>query len=162
MNWDEGNADFPPTSLQMVEVQAGIGAPNVTPPTLSAEFNFRYSTEWNHESLQDKVEEILEPFRLDYKLQWTLFGEPFLTKPGVLIDAVVEAVSEKTGNSPELSTGGGTSDARFIAPAGAQVVELGLINATIHQANECVKADDIGKLSELYQRIMEILLADRS
>jgi succinyl-diaminopimelate desuccinylase len=162
MNWDEGNADFPPTSLQMVEVQAGIGAPNVTPPTLSAEFNFRYSTEWNHESLQDKVEEILEPFGLDYKLQWTLFGEPFLTKPGVLIDAVVEAVSEQTGNSPELSTGGGTSDARFIAPAGAQVVELGLINATIHQANECVKADDIGKLSELYQRIMEILLADRS
>jgi len=158
--WDEGNPHFPPTSFQMVELQAGVGAPNVTPPTLSAEFNFRYSTEWNHESLQDKVEGILESFDLDYELAWTLFGEPFLTDAGNLIDAAVAAISEQTGNSPELSTGGGTSDGRFIAPTGAQVVELGLINATIHQANECVKADDVSRLAEIYKRIMEILLLD--
>jgi succinyl-diaminopimelate desuccinylase len=158
--WDEGNENFPPTSLQMVEVRAGIGAPNVTPPSLNAEFNFRYSTEWNYDSLQDKVKNILDGFDLDYKLEWVLSGEPYLTEPGILIDAVVAAVTEKTGNSPELSTGGGTSDGRFIAPAGAEVVELGLINATIHQANECVKADDVAELGAIYERIMEILLAD--
>lgn len=158
--WDDGNAHFPPTSFQMVDLQAGVGAPNVTPSTLSARFNFRYSTEWNYVSLQDRIEEILEPFGLDYTLEWKLSGEPFLTGPGRLIDAAVRAVSEITGNAPALSTGGGTSDGRFIAPSGAEVVELGLVNATIHQANERVKATDISQLGEIYKRTMEILLLD--
>lgn len=160
MRWDEGNASFPPTSLQMVEVQAGVGAPNVTPPSLRAEFNLRYSTEWAHESLQRKIEELLEPFELDHTLEWVLAGEPFLTEPGALIDAAVAAVTEQTGHAPELSTGGGTSDGRFIAPTGAEVVELGLVNRTVHQANECVQADDLDALAEIYCRILEILLRD--
>jgi succinyl-diaminopimelate desuccinylase len=158
--WDEGNENFPPTSMQMVEVQATGGAANVTPPKLFAEFNFRYSTEWNAESLQEKVAAILEPFDLDHELAWTLSGEPYLTEPGHLIDAVVAAVSETTGQSPQLSTGGGTSDGRFISPAGAQVVELGLINATAHKVDECVNAEDVDKLAGMYRRIIEILLLD--
>lgn len=157
--WDEGNASFPPTSLQMVEVRAGVGASNVTPPTLHAEFNFRYSTEWDYLALQKKVEAMIEPFELDYTLQWTLSGEPYLTQSGALIDAVVAAVSEQTGTTPELSTGGGTSDGRFISPAGAEVVELGPVNATVHKANECVSMDDVGTLAGIYSRIAEILLA---
>lgn len=156
--WDGGNASFPPTSMQMVEVRAGVGAPNVTPPSLHAEFNFRFSTEWHHESLQKKVGEILDAFDLDYEIQWMLSGEPFLTAPGALIDAVVAAVNRVTGISPELSTGGGTSDGRFIAPAGAQVVELGLVNTTVHKVNECIRADDIDSLAETYRRVLEQLL----
>lgn len=156
--WDEGNDRFPPTSLQMVELRAGGDAPNVTPPSLRAEFNFRYSSEWNHESLQNKVVEILDTFDLDYNLEWILSGEPFLTAAGALIDAVVAAVSKVTGIAPELSTGGGTSDGRFIAPAGAQVVELGLVNRTVHKANECIKADDIDALAEIYRRVLATLL----
>lgn len=157
--WDEGNEQFPPTSFQMVNLQAGIGAANVTPPTLQAEFNFRYSTEWSYQALQDQFIAILEPFELDYDLEWILSGEPFLTGPGKLIDAVITAVTEKTGSSPELSTGGGTSDGRFIAPTGAQVVELGLINTTVHQANECVDASDVSRLSDIYGRILELVLS---
>jgi succinyl-diaminopimelate desuccinylase len=144
----------------MVGIQAGIGAANVSPPTLHAEFNFRYSNEWSYQSLQDKVVSILGAFELDYELDWILSGEPFLTQPGRLIDAVTTAISEKTGSPPELSTGGGTSDGRFIAPSGAQVVELGLINATVHKANECVKLDDVSKLGDIYRRIMELLLLE--
>lgn len=157
-SWDKGNADFPPTSLQMVAVHAGVGASNVTPPTLSAEFNFRYSTEWDHESLQRRVEELLDSRDIDCELTWTLYGEPYLTRPGRLIDAIVAAVSEITGNAPELSTGGGTSDGRFISPSGAQVVELGPINATVHKANERVSVEDVIRLAEIYRRAMEILL----
>jgi succinyl-diaminopimelate desuccinylase len=158
--WDQGNESFPPTSLQMVEVRAGVGAPNVTPPTLNAEFNFRYSTEWHYESLQAKVEKLLDSHDIDYEAIWTLYGEPYLTQPGALIDATVAAIVEKTGITPELSTGGGTSDGRFISPTGAQVVELGLINATVHQANERVSADDVIKLAAIYNRVLEILLRD--
>lgn len=158
MTWDEGNENFPPTSMQIVEVQAGTGAPNVTPPSLSAEFNFRYSNEWDHISLRKKVEDLLQPYQLEYGLEWILYGEPYLTQPGTLIDAVVAAVTEETGSAPELSTGGGTSDGRFISPSGAEVVELGLINATVHKANERVAAADVCNLADIYVRIMASLL----
>lgn len=153
--WDDGNAHFPPTSFQMVDIRSGAGAANVTPQTLLAEFNFRYSTEWDSASLQQRVAEIFASHSLDYELEWTLYGEPFLTAAGELIDAVVAAISEETGETTELSTGGGTSDGRFIAPTGAQVVELGLINATVHQVNEFVATADVVTLSRIYARILE-------
>jgi succinyl-diaminopimelate desuccinylase len=158
MTWDEGNENFPPTSMQIVEVQAGVGAPNVTPPSLSAEFNFRYSNEWDHNSLRKKVEDLLQTYQLEYGLDWILYGEPYLTQPGTLIDAVVAAVTEETGIAPELSTGGGTSDGRFISPTGAEVVELGQVNATVHKANERVAVEDVCKLADIYTRIMASLL----
>jgi succinyl-diaminopimelate desuccinylase len=157
--WDDGNEQFPPTSMQIVNVAAGIGLPNVTPACLLVEFNLRYSTEWDAATLQQEVAALLDAFSLDYELEWHLSGEPFLTGPGDLIDAVVGAVTEATGNAPELSTGGGTSDGRFIAPAGAEVVELGLVNATIHQVNECANIEDVIRLSRIYARILEKLLA---
>ena len=158
IEWDRGNEYFPPTSFQVVDIRSGIGAPNVTPAELSARFNFRYSTEWNHESLQKRVHEIFDAHDIDYDLKWHLSGEPFLTNPGKLIDAVVQSVSEHTGKAPELSTGGGTSDGRFISPAGADVVELGPVNASIHKINEHVKADDVVRLTGMYRRIIELLL----
>lgn len=156
--WDEGNEYFPPTSFQVVDVRAGIGAPNVTPGELSARFNFRYSTEWTHESLQEKVHAVFDGHDIDYELNWHLSGEPFLTKPGKLINAVHEAVTELTGSAPELSTGGGTSDGRFISPAGVDVVELGPVNASIHKVDEHVDVDDVIALTKMYKRIMELML----
>ena len=156
--WDDGNEFFPPTSFQVVEVQAGIGAPNVTPAELSARFNFRYSTEWTHKSLQEKVQSIFDAHDIDYELKWHLSGEPFLTQPGKLINAVHEAVTEHTGTAPELSTGGGTSDGRFISPAGIDVVELGPVNASIHKIDEHVKVADVITLTSMYKRIMELML----
>lgn len=156
--WDDGNEYFPPTSFQVVDVRAGIGAPNVTPGDLSARFNFRYSTEWTHESLQEKVHTVFDAHDIDYELRWHLSGEPFLTQPGKLINAVHQAVTEHTGNEPELSTGGGTSDGRFISPAGADVVELGPVNASIHKIDEHVKIDDVIALTGMYRRIMELML----
>jgi succinyl-diaminopimelate desuccinylase len=156
--WDQGNDYFPPTSFQVVDIRAGVGFPNVTPGELSARFNFRYSTEWNHEGLKEKVQDMFDAFGIDYDLEWHLSGEPFLTQPGKLIDAVTSAVSEQTGTAPELSTGGGTSDGRFISPAGADVVELGPVNASIHKVNEHVRVDDVIALSSMYRRIMELLL----
>ena len=158
IEWDQGNEYFPPTSFQVVDVRSGIGAPNVTPAELSARFNFRYSTEWTHESLKKRVHEVFDAHDIDYELNWHLSGEPFLTKPGKLIDAVVQAVSESTASAPELSTGGGTSDGRFISPAGTDVVELGPINASIHKIDEHVRVDDVVKLTGMYRRIMELLL----
>lgn len=158
IEWDKGNDYFPATSFQVVDVRAGIGAPNVTPGELSARFNFRYSTEWTHESLQKKVESVFDAHNIDYELNWHLSGEPFLTKPGKLIDAVSAAVSEETGNAPELSTGGGTSDGRFISPAGTDVVELGPVNASIHKIDEHVSASDVVTLTRMYRRIMELML----
>lgn len=158
-NWDDGNDHFPPTSFQVVDIQAGIGFPNVTPGELNARFNFRYSTEWDHHGLQEKVRSIFDSHDIDYELNWHLSGEPFLTNPGPLIDAVVQAVSELAGTAPELSTGGGTSDGRFISPAGTDVVELGPVNASIHKVNEHVRINDVTRLSSMYQRIMELLLA---
>jgi succinyl-diaminopimelate desuccinylase len=158
IEWDNGNDYFPATSFQVVDVRAGIGAPNVTPGELSARFNFRYSTEWTHESLQEKVESVFAAHDIDYELIWHLSGEPFLTEPGKLIDAVSQAVTEETGNAPELSTGGGTSDGRFISPAGTDVVELGPVNASIHKIDEHVKAEDVVTLTRMYKRIMELML----
>jgi len=158
IEWDNGNEFFPPTSFQVVDVRAGIGAPNVTPAELSARFNFRYSTEWTHESLKEKVESVIAHHDIDYELKWHLSGEPFLTRPGKLIDMVSQAVTEQTGNAPELSTGGGTSDGRFISPAGVDVIELGPVNASIHKIDEHVSVPDVIALTRMYQRIMELML----
>ncbi len=158
IHWDDGNDYFPPTSFQVVDVRAGIGAPNVTPGELSARFNFRYSTEWTHESLQEKVHTVFDGHDIDYELNWHLSGKPFLTQPGKLINAVHQAVTELTGSAPELSTGGGTSDGRFISPAGVDVVELGPVNASIHKIDEHVRVDDVIALTKMYKRIMELML----
>jgi succinyl-diaminopimelate desuccinylase len=160
IDWDEGNEFFPPTSFQVVNIQSGVGAPNVTPAQLSTRFNFRYSTEWDHHRLQDRVHAILDAHDIDYELRWHLSGEPFLTRPGRLIDAVSKAVEEHTGRAPELSTGGGTSDGRFISPAGADVVELGPLSASIHKIDEHVRMDDVVALTAMYQRILELLLVE--
>lgn len=156
--WDAGNDYFPPTSFQVVDVRSGVGAPNVTPGELSARFNFRYSTEWDHESLKARVHEIFDNHDIDYQLDWHLSGEPFLTEPGQLIDAVSAAVTEETGLTPELSTGGGTSDGRFISPAGVDVVEVGPVNESIHKVNEYVKVEDVVHLTRIYKRVIEKLL----
>ena len=158
IEWDRGNEFFPPTSFQVVDIQSGIGAPNVTPGELNTRFNFRYSTEWNHEQLKARVHELIDAHEIDYELNWHLSGEPFLTRPGRLIDAVSKAVEELSGSSPELSTGGGTSDGRFISPAGADVVELGPVNASIHKVDEHVRIADVVMLTTMYQRVMELLL----
>lgn len=156
--WDKGNEYFPPTSFQFVEIQSGIGAPNVIPATLTARFNFRYSTVWEHDELQKKTELMLDAHGLNYELKWHLSGKPFLTKPGALIDATVAAVKDVTDIEPELSTGGGTSDGRFISPAGTDVVEVGPVNASIHKVNECVKLDDVTALTDIYEQILKRLL----
>jgi succinyl-diaminopimelate desuccinylase len=156
--WDEGNEHFPPTSFQVVNIASSGGAPNVTPAELYARFNLRYSTEWSYESLKRKVQSIFDGHDIECVLQWHLSGEPFLTAGGPLTDAVVQAVREQTGLRTELSTGGGTSDGRFISPAGAQVVELGPVNASIHKVDEYVNVADVGKLSAMYRRVMELLL----
>jgi len=162
IRWDEGNRYFPPTSFEVVEIASGMGAPNVIPGQLAARFNLRYSTEWNHEKLREKVHAIFDTFDIDYDLDWHLSGEPFLTARGTLTAAVARAIAEVSGRSAEFSTGGGTSDGRFIAPAGADVVELGLVNATIHQVNEHIAVSDLPVLSRMYERIMELLLLTRS
>jgi len=158
--WDEGNEHFPPTSFQVVNITSTAGAPNVTPAELKARFNFRFSTEWNYDSLQRKVESIFSAHDINYELQWHFSGEPFLTTPGTLTDAVVQAISEQSGLRPEFSTAGGTSDGRFIAPAGAEVVELGPVNASIHKVDEHVRVADVAELTSMYRRIMQLLLAD--
>ena len=160
ITWDDGNEFFPPTSFQVVDVRAGIGAPNVTPGELSARFNFRYSTEWTHESLQEKVHTVFDAHEINYDLNGHLSGKPFLTSPGKLIDAVHQAVREHTGKSPELSTGGGTSDGRFISPAGVDVVELGPVNESIHKIDEHVRVQDVVTLTSMYRRIMELSLLE--
>lgn len=156
--WDQGNEYFPPTSFQVVDIKSGVGAPNVTPAELTARFNFRYSTIWNHKSLKKRVHEIFDLHDINYELNWHLSGEPFLTKPGKLIDSAVKAISETTGIEPVLSTGGGTSDGRFISPAGVDVVEIGPVNASIHKIDEHVKVDDVIQLTEIYSKILRLLL----
>jgi len=159
--WDQGNEFFQPTTFQISNINAGTGAPNVIPGELKARFNIRFSTEQTVEKLQQTITEILNRHRVNYTLEWFVSGLPFFTPPGELSNAVIQAVKEKTGRTPELSTTGGTSDGRFIAPTGAQVVELGVSNATIHKVNENVRVADIDKLSEMYERIMELLLVER-
>ena len=147
--WDKGNEFFQPTTFQISNITAGTGAPNVIPGELKARFNIRFSTEQTVEKLQQTITDILDRHKVNYTLEWFVSGLPFFTPPGALSDAVLKAVLEKTGRTPELSTTGGTSDGRFIAPTGAQVVELGVINATIHKVNESVRIADIETLSEM-------------
>ena len=156
--WDDGNEHFPPTSFQVVSIQGGADASNVTPAELKVRFNFRFSTEWSYESLQEKVETIFDEHDMDYELRWRHAGAPFLTARGRLTEAVTRAVYEQAGTLPRLSTGGGTSDGRFFSPAGAEVVELGPVNASIHKIDEHVRLEDVGKLAAMYRRIMELLL----
>ena len=158
--WDEGNADFPPTSFQVSNLNAGTGATNVIPGTLMALFNFRYSTASTADQLKARAEAILDRHGLDYALEWNLSGEPFLTPPGGrLREVVVGVCRELAGVLSVQSTGGGTSDGRFIAPLGAEVVELGPVNATIHQVDECVAVADLEALPALYEAICMRLLA---
>ena len=156
--WDTGNDSFPPTTFQVSNIQAGTGAGNVIPGRIETQFNFRFSTELTADKIKQRVEAILNKHSLKYKLQWKLNGPPFLTDSGALVEAVQSAIEHECGFSTTLSTAGGTSDGRFIAPTGAQVIELGPVNATIHKVNECVKASDLDKLSEVYYRCMEKLL----
>ena len=155
---DAGNAHFPPTTFQMVNVHSDAGAPNVVPGELKCRFNFRYNTEWTHTSLKAHVEAMLEALGIDYEIRWRVAGEPFITVPGRFTEIVAGATREVTGIEPELSTGGGTSDGRFIAPYGIEVIELGPINKTIHQVNEEVRIDDIYALEEIYFRVAQKLL----
>ena len=156
--WDRGNAFFPPTSLQVSNLSAGTGAVNVVPGHLEARFNLRYSTEVTAESLRQRIEGIFERHRVDYAIDWQHSGRPFLTEPGTLVDAVSGAVETVRGRAPALSTTGGTSDGRFIAPSGAQVVELGPVNATIHKVDEHVRVADLDRLAEIYEGVLDRLL----
>ena len=158
--WDEGSEHFPPTSFQVSNVTAGTGADNVIPGHAEALFNFRYSTRHNRDSLVTAVESACRDLGLDHRIDWRLSGEPFLTEPGRLIEAVGDAVESVAGYRPELSTAGGTSDGRFVAPTGAEVVELGPVNASIHSVDEHVLATDLDRLSRMYERVIERLLGD--
>ncbi|MEL0621984.1 succinyl-diaminopimelate desuccinylase [Marinomonas arenicola] len=153
-HWDNGNDFFPPTSFQVSNIQAGTGATNVVPGKLNTQFNFRFSSELDFDTLKARVIEILDKHELRYDVEWTYNGLPFLTRPGELVDAITTAVQDTVGITPELSTSGGTSDGRFIAKMGTQVVELGPINATIHQLNECVDAESLNQLSRIYEGIL--------
>jgi succinyl-diaminopimelate desuccinylase len=157
--WDQGNQHFQPTSFQVSNISAGTGAPNVIPGELRARFNLRFSTEQTVDSLKTAVEGILQKHKVDYSLDWFISGYPFLTSPGILSDAVSRAIQEQLQITPKLSTGGGTSDGRFIAPMGAQVIELGVINESIHKVNESVRVADIDRLQRIYRRTLELLLA---
>ena len=153
--WDEGNEDFPPTSFQISNIQAGTGATNVIPGHLHVSFNFRFSTEQTPEALQRRVHEILDAHGLKYDLDWSLSGLPFLTaRDGVLVRHVCAAIETVTGRASRLSTGGGTSDGRFIARTGAQVIELGPLNATIHKVDEHVGVEDLQQLTQIYYHML--------
>jgi len=157
--WDRGNDHFQPTSFQVSNLNAGTGAPNVIPGELKARINLRYSPVQTLEGLKATVEAILTKHRVKHTLEWYVSGEPFFTPPGTLSNAVSAAVHEIAGIRPQLTTGGGTSDGRFIAPRGAQVVELGVVNATIHKVNECVRIEEIDALHRMYVAVLERLLA---
>ena len=157
--WDNGNAFFPATSFQISNINAGTGATNVIPGTLTALFNFRFSTEVTAEQLRARTEAILDQHGLDYRIDWVLSGAPFLTASGELVEAATGAIRAVAGIDTELSTAGGTSDGRFIAPTGAQVVELGPVNATIHKVDEHVVAAELDQLSLMYEGILQRLLS---
>ena len=159
--WDQGNEFFPATSFQFSNVHAGTGADNVIPGVLEARFNLRYCTENTRESLEQRVRAILARHGVRHQLEWSHSGGPFLTRPGTLVEAVRAAIRQHAGVEPELNTGGGTSDGRFIAPTGTQVIELGPVNATIHKVDECVRTADLDTLSAIYQQILENLFAAR-
>ncbi len=156
--WDNGNDFFPATSFQISNINGGTGATNVIPGELEVIFNFRFSTELTEQQLRQRTEAILEKHKVNYELTWNLSGQPFLTSEGSLIDATVKAIHTVAGIDTELSTAGGTSDGRFIAPTGSQLVELGPVNATIHKVDECITAKDLDTLSTMYEGILKNLL----
>jgi succinyl-diaminopimelate desuccinylase len=156
--WDPGNKYFPPTTFQVSNITAGTGVGNVIPGQLKVLFNFRFSPEVTREQLQSRVAEVLERHGLTYHLEWTLHGQPYFTSPGRLVDAARRAIYRVARLDAELSTRGGTSDGRFIAPTGAQVLELGPSNATVHKVNECVRVSDLETLTSIYRLVLEDLL----
>jgi succinyl-diaminopimelate desuccinylase len=156
--WDAGNEFFPPTSMQVSNISGGTGATNVIPGEVQVVFNFRFSTEVSDSELRQRTESILRAHALDFSIEWQLSGQPFLTPAGQLVDAAVASIRDITGQQPKLSTAGGTSDGRFIAPTGAQVVEVGPVNATIHKLNEQVLAADLPRLVAIYKGILTRLL----
>jgi len=158
VTWDQGNAYFPPTTFQISNIHAGDGTNNVVPGQMSALFNFRFSSEVTAEQLMDKTASIFDAHYNNYTMEWQLSGNPFITAAGVLTNAVTAAIKEVTGTETQLSTGGGTSDGRFIAPSGAEVVEIGPCNKTIHKVNEEVLVEDLEKLSLIYESILQKLL----
>jgi succinyl-diaminopimelate desuccinylase len=160
IEWDQGNEYFPPTSFQISNINGGTGATNVIPGEVEIIFNFRFSTEVTNDQLQQQVEAILDKHGLDYDLTWSLSGQPFLTPPAELVNATCAAITDVMDMEPELSTSGGTSDGRFIAPTGAQVLELGPINESIHKIDEHVSIEQLDKLSEIYEGILQRLLLD--
>jgi succinyl-diaminopimelate desuccinylase len=156
--WDQGNQHFPATSFQLSNIHSGSGATNIIPGEVVVDFNYRFSTEVTAQQLQNRVETALKQHKLDYHLDWQLSGQPFLTTPGILVEAVAESIQINTGIETELSTGGGTSDGRFIATLGTQVVELGPVNNSIHKIDEHVLVADLDKLSNIYRDILINLL----
>ncbi len=156
--WDQGNADFPPTQFQISNLNSGTGAGNVIPGTLTADFNWRYSTEVTAEQLQARLVEMLEAEELDYKLEWEMPSLPYLTPAGTLTSVCQQVVSEILDITPDLSTAGGTSDGRFLRPTGAEVAEFGPVNASIHKIDECVRVHDLEQLVDIYRTIIEKLL----
>jgi succinyl-diaminopimelate desuccinylase len=158
--WDRGNEYFPPTTWQVSNLHAGTGATNVVPGELEVLFNFRFSTECTAEGLQRRVAEVLERHGLEYEIEWSLSGQPFLTPRGTLVEAMIAAVREETGLTPDVSTTGGTSDGRFIAAICPQVVEFGPVNASIHKLNEHIEIEALDALHRVYRRALERLLPD--
>ena len=158
-NWDNGNAFFPKTSLQVSNINSGTGAENIIPGAVEVLFNLRFSTELDEATIKQRTHAILDKYDFDYDLDWRLSGNPFLTTGGQLIDAAHSAIKSVTGYDTVDDTGGGTSDGRFIAPTGAQVIELGPINESIHKINEHVSIDDLDTLSDIYENILVELLA---
>jgi succinyl-diaminopimelate desuccinylase len=156
--WDTGNAFFPPTSLQVSNIHGGTGATNVIPGDVTVLFNFRFSTQVTDNELRERTESILRQFELNYTIDWQLSGQPFLTAEGELVNASIASIRQETGLESALSTAGGTSDGRFIAPTGAQVVEIGPINASIHKLNEQVRVADLPRLAAIYKGILTRLL----
>ncbi|MCY4642855.1 MAG: succinyl-diaminopimelate desuccinylase [Gammaproteobacteria bacterium] len=158
IHWDSGNEHFPATSLQVSNVHAGTGAGNVIPGELEVEFNVRFSTETTSDAIQSRVRQLLDRHKLDYTLNWNLSGHPFYCKPGRLVQACERAIHGTTGTRPELSTSGGTSDGRFIAPTGAQVVELGPVNESIHKVDEHIDISGLEQLTTIYEKVLQELL----
>jgi len=156
-HWDDGNDFFPPTSFQVSNISSGTGATNVVPGTLNTQFNLRFSSELDFDKIKARILSILDKHDVKYDIKWTYNGLPFLTRPGELVDAIVKSVQDSVNITPELSTSGGTSDGRFIAKMGTQVVELGPINATIHQINESVNAESLNQLTNIYRKTLENL-----
>jgi succinyl-diaminopimelate desuccinylase len=159
ITWDEGNTSFPATSFQISNINAGTGATNVIPGRIEIVFNFRFSTELDAPTIKSRVTQLLDEAELDYQLNWSLSGNPFLTDTGKLVEAVSESIQKNCGYDTERSTAGGTSDGRFIAPTGAEVVELGPCNATIHQVDEKITVAELDKLSGVYQGVLQALVS---